>query len=210
MCSLDDVNSDSLRSIEHMISKLEHMTPHLLADESLTILTAASSKSFCLAPGVINKFAPSTISCDDGMPSGRRKAFQLSSLIVAGRPPAGINASATTRLCMVFLARCPSMVLDECRIPLGPISAGLKSLTARSSRTKRASSWASRPSGSSADPDASARPTTKASSPYSRARILSMFPATSPSGPPVIFTVKGRPVVLGCMPISLSAVSRNT
>ena len=55
--------------------------------------------SLCTS-GVTKRFAPSTMSLADGFPSGRRKSFQLEPLMAEGRPPAGMKASATTRLCI--------------------------------------------------------------------------------------------------------------
>ena len=95
-----------------MISKLEQITPQLFADESLTMEIPVSAYMAAHAPGVMNRLAPSTISLADGSGFpvagdellGRRKARQLASWMVAGRPPAGMKASATTRLCIVLRA----------------------------------------------------------------------------------------------------------
>ena len=60
----------------------------------------------------------------------------------------------------------------------------------------------------SALPEPSAMPTTRTIEPYSRCRILSMLPATSPSGPPVSLTVQGSAV--GVMPRERRPESRKT
>lgn len=40
--------------------------------------------------------------------------------MVPGRPPAGTNASALTRLCIVLRARMPSSLSQTWRMPFGP------------------------------------------------------------------------------------------
>mmetsp|Transcript_49324 Transcript_49324/g.139651 ORF Transcript_49324/g.139651 Transcript_49324/m.139651 type:complete len:349 (+) Transcript_49324:929-1975(+) len=213
--SLTAWNSSSLRSIDDMISYDEQMTPHLLADESFTISTPASSKSFWRASCVMKRLAPSTTSGDDGVPSGRRKLSQLSMFTVFGRPPAGMNASATTRLCMVLRARRPARVETSWMTPSALSLLWSNSASGRSDLTSLTSSAMSRPSGSSAPAVPSAIPTILTRSPYSRSRIRIMLPATSPSVPPVIFSVtassSGLPRWMsGCMPRFLRAVSRKT
>mmetsp|Transcript_13619 Transcript_13619/g.22232 ORF Transcript_13619/g.22232 Transcript_13619/m.22232 type:complete len:234 (+) Transcript_13619:2315-3016(+) len=118
-CGLIERNSSLSKSMDEMISNEEQITPHLLAELSLTITTPAFER-LSRAPGVKNKFAPSTTSGLDGVPSSFKYFFQLESLIVAGRPPAGTNASATTRLCIVFLALIPAGVSARISSPFGP------------------------------------------------------------------------------------------
>mmetsp|Transcript_66601 Transcript_66601/g.134250 ORF Transcript_66601/g.134250 Transcript_66601/m.134250 type:complete len:410 (+) Transcript_66601:420-1649(+) len=244
-------NSVSLKSMELMISNEEQMTPHLFAEESLTMGMPVSACMASRAAGVRNKLAPSTMSLLEGVPSGFKYCRQFPSWMVAGRPPAGMNASAGMRLCMVLRARrassaaladefsfgsttysLPSPKLAFQHLPSSSVSAlpledeegeaGLESLLrskaamGSSFTTKRISSAGSNPLGSSAHPVASASPTTRQSLPYSLCKILIMFPATSPSGPPVILTVKdgsGAPAAFcwsGCICISRRATSRNT
>jgi hypothetical protein len=81
------MNSSFDKSIEAITSQDDVITPHLLAEESLTILTPASLQSFALASLVINMLAPSTINGELGLPLASRKFCQLSALIVFGLPP---------------------------------------------------------------------------------------------------------------------------
>ncbi len=69
------------------------MTPHLLAEASRRTTTPASC-SPSRASGVMKEFAPSTITCAEGVPSARRKRRQFEPSIVSGRPPAGMKRSA--------------------------------------------------------------------------------------------------------------------
>ena len=160
-----------------MISKDEQITPHLFALESFTIRTPASLKSSSRAAGVMKRFAPSTTSRDEGTPEGSTKDLQFVSLIVDGRPPAGMKASAEMRLCcsstqrvrseqaadvrgqaggvnqqrsgptMVLRALRPSSVSTVCTTPRLLSLSLLNSATGNSSRTKRSSSPASSPGG---------------------------------------------------------------
>mmetsp|Transcript_6827 Transcript_6827/g.14594 ORF Transcript_6827/g.14594 Transcript_6827/m.14594 type:complete len:216 (+) Transcript_6827:848-1495(+) len=154
--------------------------------------------------------APSTISLEEGVPSSRRKFFQLAELMVFGRPPAGTNASALIRKGIEFLRAMPSSL----SLALNMTPSADNFLRSKCTMdlpffTRRSSSDGSRPWGSSATPSTSEMPTILALVPYSLKRILMRFPATSPSGPPVTFTVKGW--LLGSMlSISLRATSKNT
>mmetsp|Transcript_8666 Transcript_8666/g.35340 ORF Transcript_8666/g.35340 Transcript_8666/m.35340 type:complete len:292 (-) Transcript_8666:168-1043(-) len=188
-CSFFCRNSSSDSIIEAMISYDEQMTPHLLADESL-MTNAPASKSFCRASGVMKRLAASQMSGLEGAPSTRRKLSTFPALMVFGRPPAGTNASASIRSCMVSRIRAPSGVDAKCSSPFGPSRSALNSLSGSPECTKRSSSSMGKPSASSADAVASQMPTTRARAPYSRSRILSIFPATSPSVPPVSLMVK--------------------
>eukprot|EP00965_Chrysotila_dentata_P089441 2953035-Pleurochrysis_carterae.AAC.6 len=90
-------NSSAESTIEATISRDEQQTPHLLADESLTTGSLVASKRAWRASAVRKRLAPSTMSLVFGEPSGSSISRQLDELIVAGRPPAGTKASATTR-----------------------------------------------------------------------------------------------------------------
>mmetsp|Transcript_5849 Transcript_5849/g.16420 ORF Transcript_5849/g.16420 Transcript_5849/m.16420 type:complete len:292 (-) Transcript_5849:1346-2221(-) len=203
---LSSRNSSLERSMEAMISIDEQMTPHLLAELSLTMTQPALESSW-RARGVRNRLAPSTMSGLEGVPSGRRYLDQFASLMVAGRPPAGTKASALTRLCMVLRMLMPAGVSAMWRLPLGPRVASFISESGSAPWKRRSISSQSRPSGSSTQAEPSARPTTRALVPYSRCRILSMLPATSPSGPPVILMVNGLVV---STPVARRASSRKT
>mmetsp|Transcript_27188 Transcript_27188/g.79407 ORF Transcript_27188/g.79407 Transcript_27188/m.79407 type:complete len:223 (-) Transcript_27188:1962-2630(-) len=194
--------------MEAAISSDEQMTPHLFADESLMIGRPHSSKRACRASGVTKRLAPSTITLAEGVPSGSRKSRQLEPLMAEGRPPAGMKASATTRLCIELRAWKPSSVSTVVSSPLGERAARSRAERGRDCSKRRSSSAIGRPAGSSAHPDPSAMPTTRTLSPYSRCRIWSMLPATSPSGPPVSLTDHGS--VRGERPSALSATSRKT
>mmetsp|Transcript_27165 Transcript_27165/g.55376 ORF Transcript_27165/g.55376 Transcript_27165/m.55376 type:complete len:220 (+) Transcript_27165:620-1279(+) len=193
------MNSSLLMSIEACTSAEEVITPHLLADESFTMATPASSNSPVRASGVMKMLAPSTMSLLVGAPSASKKLRQLSPLTVLGRPPAGTKASALTLDHMVLRRSMPSLSTSVSSITPWAVSLLLsKEVIGNPSFTKRSSSVIFRPLGSSATPKPSAIPTTLQLSPYSRCMIRIKLPATSPSGPPVILTVKGS--VLGLMP----------
>mmetsp|Transcript_27689 Transcript_27689/g.66709 ORF Transcript_27689/g.66709 Transcript_27689/m.66709 type:complete len:202 (-) Transcript_27689:2746-3351(-) len=171
--------------------------------------TPAVSYNFCRASAVLKRLAPSTINFDDGSPSGPIKCLKLFPSIVLGRPPQGKNASAFNRLCILFRALTPSSVSTVCKIPSVFSFAWSKFEIQSPSWNRRSNSSWSNPSGSSAQPEWSATPTIFALSPYSRIKILISFPPTSPSGPPVIFTVKG--CVVGSIPrVARKATSRYT
>ena len=61
-------------------------THTLLADESFTMTTPACLNSISLAVGVKKMFAPSTMRELEGVPVASQNCFQLSLLIVFGRP----------------------------------------------------------------------------------------------------------------------------
>mmetsp|Transcript_8179 Transcript_8179/g.18573 ORF Transcript_8179/g.18573 Transcript_8179/m.18573 type:complete len:204 (-) Transcript_8179:598-1209(-) len=165
------------------------------------------------------KFAPSTMSGQHGtlrsLPSSARwkKPPTLSALIVPGLPPAGKNASARTLRGKVLRRRTPSGLLSvRTSTPVGDNAFVSYSASGRPELTRRSNSLQERPLGSSATAVPSHMPTTlQPSSPrYMRCSTFSAFPATSPEGPPLSLTVKGRPVSLGCSPQRRSAMSRNT
>mmetsp|Transcript_842 Transcript_842/g.3030 ORF Transcript_842/g.3030 Transcript_842/m.3030 type:complete len:262 (-) Transcript_842:1935-2720(-) len=128
--------------------------------------------------------------------------------MVAGRPPAGTKTSASSRNGMVLRVRMPSGVSAGTTRPPGLRRAVSNWSMGADAATRRMSSSMSSPSGSSAVPLPSQIPTTLTWRPYSRCRMRSMLPATSPSGPPVIFTEKGSS--RGLRPVACRATSRNT
>eukprot|EP00966_Prymnesium_polylepis_P294117 6792888-Prymnesium_polylepis.1 len=143
------------------ISIDEQITPALLAEESLTMGSPVFSKSAKRASGVRKRLAPSTITFALGVPSARRKSCQLEPFIVAGRPPDGTKASATTRLCIVLRAATPAGVSVRASKPLVPSFAGSSADRGSEEWKRRSSSSIGRPSGSSADAVPSAKPTTR-------------------------------------------------
>lgn len=181
---------------------------HLLADESFTMGSRTASKSACRASAVRKRLAPSTMIRDDGVPSGSSISFQFEAFTVEGRPPAGTRASARTRACIELRIAAPSGVSAEVSAPWGPSVSRSSAMSGRLASTRRSSSCIGRPCGSSALALPSAMPTTRTIEPYSRCIILSMLPATSPSGPPVSLTVHGSAV--GLMPSERRPESRNT
>jgi len=145
------------------ISKLEQITPHLFAELSFMIRTPSPDRAV-RASGVRKRFAPSTTIGLDGLPS-TRKSRQFVSLIVAGRPPPGTNASAITRLCSVFRRRSPSGSSTPVTRPRPPSRERSKDAMGSPSRKSLSSSSWSRPSGSSPEPLPSATPTMRAFAP---------------------------------------------
>mmetsp|Transcript_27998 Transcript_27998/g.73864 ORF Transcript_27998/g.73864 Transcript_27998/m.73864 type:complete len:206 (-) Transcript_27998:2017-2634(-) len=194
--------------MEAQISKDDVITPHLFAEESFTIITFPFSNRPCRAPAVKKMFAPSTMRGELGVPVESRNSCQFSSWIVFGRPPAGTKTSDLILLCIELRIRTPSSLPTRCRLPFGLSLLGAKCPIGSASRKRRMSSEWSSPVGSSATPEPSATPTTQTFFPWSRKRIRIKFPATSPSGPPVILMVYG--CSRGSTPVSLSASSRNT
>lgn len=137
--SLCATNSSSLSTMLARISKLLQITPHLIAELSLTMSTPASDRPL-RASGVRKRFAPSMITRADGLPSPRRKSFQFVSRSVRGRPPAGMNASASSRLWRVLRSLKPSGRSREVTLPFGPRRSGSNSAIASSASTSRSSS----------------------------------------------------------------------
>jgi len=64
-----------LRSIDEMISYDEQITPHLFAEESLTMGMPVAACMAARAPGVRKRLAPSTMSLELGWPLGWRYLF---------------------------------------------------------------------------------------------------------------------------------------
>mmetsp|Transcript_12899 Transcript_12899/g.42565 ORF Transcript_12899/g.42565 Transcript_12899/m.42565 type:complete len:210 (-) Transcript_12899:1989-2618(-) len=158
------------RSMLARISNELHVTPALLALESLTHTTPASAKSRSRASPVRKRLAPSTMSGDDGfaLPSsdGTRKSLKFSWLMVIGRPPAGTKTSACTRLWSVSLARAPWGVEARSFEPCSPSSASEKASSGRLASTRRKSSCIGSPSvSSSTQLVPSAMPSTRTRSP---------------------------------------------
>mmetsp|Transcript_18925 Transcript_18925/g.42298 ORF Transcript_18925/g.42298 Transcript_18925/m.42298 type:complete len:260 (-) Transcript_18925:2039-2818(-) len=189
--SLIERNSSTDKLMLATISIEEQMTPHLFAEESFTMGRRAASKSACRASAVRKRFAPSTMRREEGVPSGNSISFQLEAFTVEGRPPAGTRASERTRECIELRFAAPSAVSAEKSCPCGLRRDLSSSISGKLECTSLRSSSIGSPCGSSADPLPSAIPTTRTIAPYSRSRILSMLPATSPSGPPVSLTVQG-------------------